>query len=40
MGSYASQLSTKERWDVIAYIRSKQNPAGAANDSTAVAQAK
>jgi mono/diheme cytochrome c family protein len=40
MGSYASQLSTKERWEVIAYIRSKQNPAGAANDSTAVAQAK
>jgi mono/diheme cytochrome c family protein len=39
MGSYASQLTTKQRWEVIAYIRSKQNPAGAANDSTAVAKA-
>lgn len=25
MGSYASQLSTKQRWMVIAYIKSKQN---------------
>ncbi|MBL7724192.1 MAG: cytochrome c [Chitinophagaceae bacterium] len=24
MGSYASQLSTKQRWEVIAYIKSKQ----------------
>ncbi|HEX7845796.1 MAG TPA: cytochrome c, partial [Chitinophagaceae bacterium] len=24
MGSYASQLSTKQRWQVIAYIKSKQ----------------
>jgi mono/diheme cytochrome c family protein len=24
MGSYASQLSTKQRWDVIAYVKSKQ----------------
>lgn len=29
MGSYASQLNTKQRWEVIAYIKSKQFPAGA-----------
>ena len=34
MGSYASQLNTKQRWEVIAYIRSKQFPAGTA-DTTA-----
>lgn len=28
MGSYASQLNTKQRWEVIAYIKSKQFPAG------------
>lgn len=27
MGSYASQLSTKQRWMVIDYIKSKQKPA-------------
>jgi mono/diheme cytochrome c family protein len=32
MGSYASQLSTRQRWMVIAYIKSKQ--AGAATDTT------
>ena len=26
MGSYASQLNTKQRWEVIAYIKSKQGP--------------
>ncbi|MEI9807255.1 MAG: cytochrome c [Bacteroidota bacterium] len=41
MGSYASQLSTKQRWMVIAYIKSKQaagkkTTTGAAGDSTAV----
>ena len=36
MGSYASQLNTKQRWEVIAYIKSKQFPAGTpATDSTA-----
>lgn len=30
MGSYASQLQSKERWMVISYIKSKQKPAGAA----------
>jgi len=36
MGSYASQLNTKQRWEVIAYIRSKQFPAGTpTKDSTA-----
>ena len=38
MGSYASQLSTKQRWMVVAYVKSKQLPAGssaAATDSTA-----
>jgi mono/diheme cytochrome c family protein len=32
MGSYASQLSTKQRWEVIAYIKMKQS-AGAAKDT-------
>ena len=31
MGSYASQLNTKQRWMVIAYIKSKQFPAGVAD---------
>jgi mono/diheme cytochrome c family protein len=35
MGSYASQLNTKQRWEVIAYIKSRQFPAGT-TDSTAV----
>lgn len=30
MGSYASQLQPKERWMVIAYIKSKQKPVAAA----------
>ena len=30
MGSYASQLNSTQRWNVIAYIRSKQAPAAAA----------
>lgn len=46
MGSYASQLQPKERWMVIAYIKSKQKPAAAAvaeapvsaADTTAVAK--
>jgi len=41
MGSYASQLSAKQRWQVIHYIKVKQGKikaaAVAANDSTAVA---
>ncbi|MFC0774360.1 c-type cytochrome [Terrimonas alba] len=50
MGSYASQLNTKQRWEVIAYIKSKQFPggtapaadttAGPAADSAAVATTK
>jgi mono/diheme cytochrome c family protein len=37
MGSYASQLNTKQRWEVIAYIKSKQFPAGTpTTDSTTV----
>lgn len=35
MGSYASQLNTKQRWEVIAYIKSKQFPAGTTTDTTA-----
>ena len=42
MGSYASQLNPKQRWEVVAYIKSKQNKDGgtapaapAAADSTA-----
>jgi hypothetical protein len=30
MGSYASQLDTRQRWMVIAYIKSKQAAAQAA----------
>lgn len=47
MGSYAAQLQSKERWMVIAYIKSKQKPAAAvaaapasAADNTAAAPAK
>jgi mono/diheme cytochrome c family protein len=36
MGSYASQLQPKERWMVIAYIKSKQKPAAAAVAATPV----
>ncbi len=39
MGSYASQLSTRQRWMVIAYIKSKQGgPAG--KDSTMTSATK
>ncbi len=41
MGSYASQLSTKQRWMIIHYVQSKQPggaPKAAATDSTAVAK--
>ena len=38
MGSYASQLTTKQRWMVIAFIKSKQGgSAAAASDSTGAA---
>lgn len=42
MGSYASQLSTKQRWMVIAYIKSKQakKPMAAAAPATADSTAK
>ena len=39
MGSYASQLSRKQRWMIVQYIRSLQ-PKPAASDSTATASAK
>ena len=35
MGSYASQLSTRQRWMVIAYIKSKRSAQAAPADSTA-----
>jgi mono/diheme cytochrome c family protein len=35
MGSYASQLNSTQRWEVIAYIRSKQVHGGAGAVSTA-----
>lgn len=35
MGSYASQLNTKQRWQVIAYVKSKQGT-GVAKDSAMV----
>ena len=34
MGSYASQLSTAQRWMVIAYIKSKQAAAASKSGST------
>jgi len=34
MGSYASQLSTKQRWMVIAYIKAKQGASAAAKNTT------
>ena len=34
MGSYASQLSTKQRWMVIAYIKSKQAAAKSGSSSS------
>ncbi len=37
MGSYASQLNSRQRWEVIAFIKSKQ--AGAGTDSTQKAAA-
>jgi mono/diheme cytochrome c family protein len=43
MGSYASQLTRKQRWMVIQYIKSQQaaasgNPHGSSGDSTATAK--
>lgn len=44
MGSYASQLNVRQRWEVIAFIKSKQFPQGAAEkpaaDSSAAASTK
>ena len=37
MGSYASQLTARQRWEVIAYIRSMQYPAGATDTASMVA---
>jgi len=37
MGSYASQLNTRQRWEVIAYIRSKQFAGGVADTATKAA---
>lgn len=43
MGSYASQLSSKQRWMVIAFVKEKQFPSGtnkpASADTTAAANA-
>jgi len=39
MGSYASQLSSAQRWQVISYIRSKQSGGGAATGTTSGAAA-
>ena len=40
MGSYASQLDRKQRWMVIAYIKSKQPKSAAAVAAAPVAAAK
>jgi len=39
MGAYSSQLTSKERWEMVAYIRSKQSPGGVAVASEANAVA-
>ncbi len=39
MGSYASQLSTTQRWMVIHYIKAKQAEAKAGSATTAAAGA-
>lgn len=36
MGSYASQLNTKQRWEVIAYIKMKQNGTATTTTTTTV----
>lgn len=40
MGSYASQLTRKQRWQIIHYIKGKQAAAGAGGSSTADSTAK
>ncbi len=35
MGSHASQLSAEQRWKVITYVKTLQNPGGAVADTTA-----
>ncbi len=40
MGSYASQLNSTQRWEVIAYIRSKQGQGATANTATGNAAAQ
>ncbi len=35
MGSYASQINTRQRWMVIAYIKSKQAAAKSGGTATA-----
>ncbi|HRD43488.1 MAG TPA: cytochrome c, partial [Ferruginibacter sp.] len=37
MGSYASQLTPRERWQIIKYIRTLQGPAAAQASTTASA---
>jgi mono/diheme cytochrome c family protein len=39
MGAYSSQLSSKQRWEVVAYVKSKQFPGGAATADTSAAKA-
>lgn len=38
MGSYASQLTTRQRWEVIAYVKSKQFPSGGTAADTSATQ--
>lgn len=38
MGSYASQLSTEQRWMIIHYIQSKKKPAAAPSGATSTAK--
>lgn len=37
MGSYASQMSTQQRWMVVAFVKNKQGAGKATTDSTAAA---
>ncbi len=40
MGSYASQMNTKQRWEVIAYIKSKQSAVTSAKPAAAADSTK
>jgi mono/diheme cytochrome c family protein len=38
MGPYSSQLNTRQRWEVVAYVKAKQFPGGAATADSSAAK--